>query len=124
MHAHTHTHTHTQVALFHLIFSIFRPTETLFDANLSLCFLLLCPRSLARMSSVAFLSLCSLGVPVILNVVDHWMWLGPHTGNANYMFFQCLAYNVFLGIILGQLCNACLERDKALRLATKERGTC
>ena len=105
-----------------MIFTIFRPVETLFDANFALCFLLLCPRSLARMSTVAFLSVCSLGVPVILNVVDHWMWLGPHTGNANYMYFQCLAYNVFLGIILGQFCKASSERDKALRLAAKENG--
>lgn len=108
------------VAAFSMIFTIFRPVETLFDANLSFCFLLLCPRSLSRMGTVVFLSLCSMGVPVILNVVDHWMWLGPHTGNANYMFFQCLAYNIFLGIILGQFCKASLERDKALRLAAKE----
>ena len=70
----------------------------------------------------AFVAICSLGVPVILNVLDHWMWLGPNTGNANYMFFQCLAYNVFLGILLGQFVRASLERDKALRISshTKE----
>ena len=68
----------------------------------------------------AFVSICSLGVPVILNVVDHWMWLGPNTGNANYMFFQCLAYNVFLAILLGQLVRSSLERDKALRISPKK----
>jgi phosphatidylinositol glycan class U len=47
------------------------------------------------------------------------MWLETNTGNANYVFFQCLAYNVFLSIILGQFCNASLQRDKALRLAAK-----
>ena len=105
-----------------MIWTIFRPVETLWDANLSLSFFLLCPRSLARMGIPAFVSICSLGVPVILNVVDHWMWLGPNTGNANYMFFQCLAYNVFLAILLGQLVRASLERDKALRISpnTKE----
>jgi len=106
-----------------MIWTMFRSVETLFDANLALCFFLLCPRSLARMTPVAFVALCSMGVPVVLNVVDHWMWLAPNTGNANYMFFQCLAFNVFLGILLGQFCKASLERDKALRLAAKERET-
>lgn len=55
-------------------------------------------------------------VPVLLNIVDHWMWLEGNNGNANYMFFQCLAYNVFLGIILGQLTSASMQRDKALRI--------
>ena len=71
----------------------------------------------------AFVAICSVGVPVILNVLDHWMWLGPNTGNANYMFFQCLAYNVFLGILLGQFVRGSLERDKALRISSKERGS-
>ena len=60
-------------------------------------------------------------IPVLLNVVDHWMWLEPNTGNPNYMFFQCLAYNVFLSIILTQFVSATQQRDKALRLAIKER---
>lgn len=110
------------MAIFSMVWTIFRSVETLFDANVALCFFLLCPRTLARMSSVSFLAICSMGVPVFLNVVDHWMWLGPCVGNANYIFFQCLAYNVFLAILLGQFCKASLERDKALRLAAKERG--
>jgi phosphatidylinositol glycan class U len=104
-----------------MIWTIFSPVQTLFGMNFSMCFLLFCPRSLARMGTISFFSLCSLGVPVLLNVVDHWMWLEPNTGNANYLFFQCLAYNVFLGIILGQFCSASLQRDKALRISAKER---
>lgn len=73
------------------------------------------------MGFASFVALCSMGVPVVLNVVDHWMWMGPNTGNANYIFFQCLAYNVFLGVLLGQFCKASLERDKALRLSAKKR---
>lgn len=105
-----------------MIWTIFRSTETLFDANLALVFFLLCPRSLARTGVISFLSLCSIIVPVLLNVVDHWLWLGPNTGNANYIFFQCLAYNVFLSILLSQFCSASLQRDKALRLAAFERA--
>jgi GPI transamidase subunit PIG-U len=74
------------------------------------------------MGTAAFLALSCMAVPIILNIVDHWMWLGPNTGNANYMYFQCLAFNVFLGVILVQFCKGSLERDKALRLAAKERG--
>jgi len=76
------------------------------------------------MGTLAFLSLASMLVPVILNVVDHWMWLGPNTGNANYMFFQCLAFNVFLSVLLGQFCMGSLERDKALRITAKEGNDC
>jgi hypothetical protein len=59
-------------------------------------------------------------VPVLLNVVDHGMWLEANNGNANYMFFQCLAYNVFWGIVLGQFVSASMQRDKALRIDLKE----
>lgn len=73
------------------------------------------------MGTSAFFAISSMFVPVILGVVDHWMWLGPNTGNANYIFFQCLAFNVFLAIILSQFVNGSLERAKSLRLAAKER---
>ena len=69
---------------------------------------------------MSLVALVSMWVPVILYVVDYWMWLGPGTGNANYIFFQCLAYNVFVGIILGQFVSACVQRDKALRLVRKQ----
>jgi phosphatidylinositol glycan class U len=72
------------------------------------------------METFSFIALCSMWVPVILYVVDYWMWLEPGTGNANYIFFQCLAYNIFLGMILGQFCSACVKRDKAVRLIRKE----
>ena len=76
------------------------------------------------MGIASAVALISISVPILLNVVDHWMWLGgPNTGNPNYMFFQCLAYNVFLSIILVQFLSATLQRDKALRLWAKEKGT-
>jgi hypothetical protein len=48
------------------------------------------------------------------------MWLEGNNGNANYMFFQCLVYNIFLGIILGQFISASMQRDKALRIDLEE----
>jgi hypothetical protein len=86
------------------------------DANLALSLMLFNPRSLARMGVPAFVSLLCIIVPVLLNIVDHWMWLEGNNGNANYMFFQCLTYNVFLGIILGQLTTASVQRDKTMRI--------
>ena len=51
------------------------------------------------------------------------MWFETNTGNANYVFFQSLAYNVFVCIVLAEFCSASLQRDKALRLAAKERAS-
>ena len=104
-----------------MIWTIFRPVQVMLDGNMSLIFLLLSPRSLSRMGLASFISLCCMFVPVILNVVDNWMWLSVNNGNANYMFFQCLAYNVFMGVILAQFTSASMQRDKALRIIQKEK---
>jgi hypothetical protein len=74
------------------------------------------PRSLARVNAASLVALFCLCGPIVLYVVDCWMWLETGSGNANYIFFQCLAYNAFLGIILCQFVNATMKRDKALRL--------
>ncbi|KAG7362660.1 GPI transamidase subunit PIG-U-domain containing protein [Nitzschia inconspicua] len=108
------------IGSFALLWCVYRPVQVLFDANIALCLLLISPRSLARMGLPALISLCSIMVPVLLNIVDHWMWLEANNGNANYIFFQCLAYNVFLGIILGQFVGASVQRDKALRIDLDE----
>jgi len=105
-----------QLAALSMLWTIYRPVQVLYDANLAFCFFLFCPQSLARMGFPAFIAMCCLIVPVLLNIVDHWMWLDCNNGNANYMFFQCLAYNTFLEIILGQFISASMQRDKALRL--------
>ena len=112
-----------KVAIYSLLWTIMRPVEILYDLNVSLCFMLLCPKTLARMGKLSLVALISMWVPIVLYVIDYWMWLEPGTGNANYIFFQCLAYNVFLGIILGQFTSACVQRDKAIRLVRKETMT-
>eukprot|EP00980_Cylindrotheca_fusiformis_P023010 scaffold10054_cov140-Cylindrotheca_fusiformis.AAC.1 len=115
-----HNYPMVLVAVFSLLWTVFAPIQTLFDVNFGICFFLFCPKSLARMDKIAFFALCCIPVPLLLNVVDQWMWLEANTGNANYVFFQCLAHNVFLCIIVAQFCSASLQRDKALRLAWKE----
>jgi hypothetical protein len=110
-----------KLAFFVMMWTVYRPVQVLYDANFAFCFLLFCPKSLARMGYAAFIALVCLTVPAVLNIVDHWMWLDANNGNANYIFFMCLAYNVFLGVILGQFTSASMQRDKALRLM-KEKG--
>lgn len=73
------------------------------------------------MSTVrSLISLCAIAVPVLLYIVMYGLWLETGSGEANFLFFQCLAYNAFLGNILVEFCGACVRRDKALRITEKQ----
>jgi phosphatidylinositol glycan class U len=72
------------------------------------------------MNTVSFIALSSIAVPVSLYILDYGLWLETGSGNANYIFFQCLAYNVFVATIFLDFLGATLQRDKALRLTVKE----
>jgi hypothetical protein len=76
-------------------------------------------RSIARMSITSLIWLLALPVPIILYVLDHGLWLEIGSGNANYMFFQCLVYNLFLGFFALDFISSTLRRDKALQLTHK-----
>lgn len=109
-----------QVAIFWFLGVLFRPPGTLYDLNVGFCFMLLNPRSLARMLQIpSFVAVCALPIPVILYMVGYWMWLEPGNGEANYLYFQCLAYGVFVAILFLNFCSASLRREKALRLTQK-----
>jgi len=77
------------------------------------------PRSLARINIISLIALCSIPVPVLLYILDYGLWLETGSGNANYIFFQCMAYNAFVVMIFLDFCGASLQRDKALRLTEK-----
>jgi GPI-anchor transamidase subunit U len=82
--------------------------------------MLLNPPSLARMFQIpSLIALCALPIPVILYMVGYWMWLEPGNGEANYLYFQCLAYGIFVAILFLNFCSASLRRDKALQLTEK-----
>lgn len=109
-----------QVAIFWFLGVLFRPPGTLYDLNVGFCFMLMSPRSLARMMQIpSLVALCALPIPVILYMVGYWMWLEPGNGEANYLYFQCLAYGVFVAILFLNFCSASLRRDKAMRLTEK-----
>ena len=107
------------VSAFFLLGVLFKPVHTLHDASIGLAMVLMAPRTMARMGNASLVSLFAIVVPATLNVMFYWLWLETGTGNANYMFFQCLAYNVFLAIITLDFISASMKRDKALRLTEK-----
>jgi len=71
---------------------------------------------------VATITLCALPVPILLYVVLYWMWLETNSGEANFLYFQCLAYNVFVAFLLIDFCGASLRRDKVNRIVEKKRN--
>ena len=73
-----------------------------------------------RMGKIALIAILAIPVPIVLYVVDYWLWLESGAGNPNYLFFQSLAYTLFLMSVLMQFISCTMMRDKALRLT--ERG--
>jgi GPI transamidase subunit PIG-U len=71
---------------------------------------------------VSLIALCALPIPVTLYMVSYWMWLEPGSGEANFLYFQALAYGIFVAILFLNFCSASMRRDKALRLTEKARG--
>lgn len=71
------------------------------------------------MGMLSFVACCAIAVPVSLFVMDCWLWLETGSGNANYIFFQCLAYNVFVGLLFLDFSSSSVKRDKAIRITEK-----
>ena len=112
------------VTMFQLLRAIFNPRPTLQDVSFAFALAALARRTIARMGNASVVSMMALPVPVILYVVDYWLWLQSGSGNANYMFFQCLAYNLFLGILTLDFISSTLKRDKAICLTDKKPKEC
>jgi GPI-anchor transamidase subunit U len=105
-----------KTAIFWFLWTLFGATQTLYSLNVGACLLLLSPRSLARIRFIpCLIALCAIPIPVVLYTVGYWMWLEPGTGEANYLYFQCLAYNIFVTVWFLEFTSASLLRDKALR---------
>ncbi|GAX15248.1 hypothetical protein FisN_1Hh685 [Fistulifera solaris] len=108
------------IALFWLLGTLFRPPATLYSLNVAFSLLLLSPKSLARLRAIpSLIAVSAFSIPVALYIVNTWLWLDTGSGEANFMYFQCLAYNAFVAIIFVQFVAASLRRDKALRLTEK-----
>ena len=70
----------------------------------------------------SLIACCGLAVPISLYTVNYWLWLDTGSGEANFVYFQCLAYSVLVALVFLQFCSATLKRDKALRLTEKEQA--
>lgn len=103
------------------IWSVSKPCPVVHDLPFLIALLPMSPRSLIRTSNAFVISLFSVPVPIILYVTFYWMWLEPGNGNPNYMFFQCLAYSIFVSIMGLDFISSTMKRDKALRLTEKLR---
>ena len=109
-----------QIAIYWWVWTILQPVSTLHNLTVAICFLALSPRSLARINgNLSLIVMCALGVPVTLFVLLYGMWMQVGNGEANFLFFQCLAYNIFLLILVLQFVHSSVARDKALCLTEK-----
>ena len=108
------------VTALQLLRTLFTPRPTLQDIAFAFALMTMSRRTLARMGTSSVIALLALPVPIILYVLDYWLWLQSGSGNANYMFFQCIAYNLFIGIITLDFVASTLKRDKALHLTDKK----
>jgi len=108
-----------QVATFQCLWAVFRPTATLHTLVLGLHLAALNPRTLVRMRDISLVSFFALPVPALLFVTFHRMWLVTGNGNANYLFFQCLAHGMFTVILTLDFVSATVKRDKVRRMVAK-----
>ena len=103
-----------------MLWTLIRPSSTLVDANVAACLAVLCPRSIARMRvPTTLIPAFAITVPISLYIVTLWMWLETGAGEANFTFFQCLAYCGFLATLFLEFSGASLRRDKVLRFTEK-----
>jgi phosphatidylinositol glycan class U len=106
--------------MFLLLKAIFHPLPTVVDVSLVVGIISIARRTVARMKIYSLIFFVAIPVPIGLYIVDYDLWLKSGSGNANYMFFQCLAYNLFVGVILLDFMASTLNRDKALVLTEKQ----
>ena len=109
----------SQAATYQLLWAIFRPTTTVHTFTLGLHLAMMNPRSMVRMRDYVVVAFFALPVPILLFVTFHRMWLVTGNGNANYIFFQCFAYGMFVAMITLEFVNATVKRDKVLRMVEK-----
>lgn len=109
------------VTILYMIHTIFQSPSTLYEFNVSMClFLISSSRVLTRVSKIiTSICICAIPIPISLYIVSYYMWMKTNTGEANFVYFQCLVYNIFIGMLLLLFCAASLRRDKAIRVTVK-----
>jgi phosphatidylinositol glycan class U len=101
---------------------LFRSAPSLVDFVFMLCLVISHPRIVARMRMLTFIGV-GIWIPLLMLPVMIHVWLNAGTGNANYLYFQSLAYQVFLTLVVLQFAGGMMRRRKALATAAKTGST-
>jgi hypothetical protein len=101
-----------------ILHTVISPVSTITDLWIGVLFMCLSPKACIRMNPILTTgAICGVGVPVTLYTVLYPMWLHNNTGEANFLYFQCLVYQIMVLNILLQFVSGALQHDKAIRLA-------
>jgi phosphatidylinositol glycan class U len=102
------------------LFGLLEPSPTLATFAFSAAVMACDARVLARLRFVSVFCGVAMWVPVSLMFLDLHLWLQTGAGNANYFYFQQLAYSVFTGLIVLDWLRAAVNRLKAVSITEKE----
>ena len=102
------------------IFSVLGPYPTMCSAMFAASVMATCPQTLCRLRPVSLYSAVAITVPVTLIRLDWHLWIQTGAGNANYLYFQTLAYSVFESLIFLDFISAGVVRVKAMSLIKKD----
>ncbi|CAM9093938.1 unnamed protein product [Chrysoparadoxa australica] len=112
-------------ALTHLLASIFLmcgPYPTFCDLSLVMCLLLPHTKVLAYLNwKIMSFVVVAIWIPTLVMPVVLEQWLVAGTGNANFVYFQGLGFNVFVSLALVQFMAGAVKRRKAIMTAVKLR---
>ena len=108
-----------KITLFIFLWIYYKSTITMPDVIFAFCLTVVSPKSLSRMGNASLVSLLAMPVPIVMYTYDYWMWLEPGSGNPNFMFFQCVAFQVFFAAFFLDFAIASMKHDKALRITEK-----
>ena len=70
---------------------------------------------------IAVIAFCALWVPISLFVLLHSLWLETGNGEANFVFFQCLALNVLATLLVVLYVHGIVQWDKLRHLWMRQR---
>lgn len=85
------------------------------DIGISISYLLSHEDVVSKMKSMSWISLGIL-LPLTLFPIMIYLWLGLGTGNANYVFFQGLAFYSFYGLAIIEFISAACMNGREFKL--------
>jgi len=102
------------------LFTLLHPSTTLSTCIFFLSLAATTPHIVQRMRFVSIFSLIALSVPTLLLFLDLHLWLTTGAGNPNYVYFQQLAFEIFLAVVVLDYGRAIVALMKVERITEKE----